>query len=113
MSRFGTLTINSVEYDLDDLNLDDLEEFEERTGRSFEDGLDGAKAKKALAFILLRRDNAEITWEDIGKVKLVAFMPPDEEVPEIGPPVEEAAANGSASEPAAAGALHSVASTDG
>jgi hypothetical protein len=112
MSRFGTFNINGTEYDLDDLDLDDVEEFEEITGKEFGEGsFTGAKAMKAMAFLLLRRNDPTLTINDVGKVKLVAFAPPDEDMPDVGPPAESAAENGSASEPAAAGALHSVAST--
>ena len=110
MSRFGVFTINGVDYDLDDLTLDEVEQIEERAGAgAFTDmNFGGAKTMKAIAYTLMRRTSPELEWSEVGKVKLLDFMPPDEEVPDSGPPVEEAAENGSASEPAAAGVLRSV-----
>ena len=114
MSRFGKFTINGVEYDLDDLTLDEMEQFEELAGGVpfSEMNYGSAKVMKAIATILLRRDNPAISAEEIGRVKLIDFNPADEEMPALGPPDgAEESPNGSA--PVAAGTPESVASIPG
>lgn len=112
MSRFGVFKIQGVAYDLDDLTLDEVEAFEEICGAEFSEANFGSsKAMKAIATVLLRRNNPTITAEEIGRVKLIDFAPPDEEVPATGPPAEDAAED--ASEPVAAGVRGSVASIAG
>ena len=113
MSRFGVFKINGVDYDLDDLDLDEVEEIEENAGAgSFtEMNFGAAKTMKAIAFTLMKRTDPAFEKSQVGKVKLLDFMPSDEEVPDTGPPAEEGSGNGS--EHAAAGAPLSLASTDG
>lgn len=117
MSRLGTFTINGKEHDLDDLTLDEMESLEELAGGTAFSELNfgSAKTMKAIATVLLRRDNPTITAEEIGRVRLIDFLPPDEEVPETGPPSDlaesESQPNGSA--PDAAGVQDSVASIAG
>jgi hypothetical protein len=112
MSRFGTFTINGVAYDLDDLTLDEVEQIEELCdGTPFSDLQFGsAKAMKAMAFVLLRRTNSALEYGEVGTVKLIDFLPPDEELPAL-PPDEEATP--AASTPGDSGARLSVASTPG
>ena len=114
MSRFGVFTINGTPYDLDDLTLDEMETFEEIAGGAMDEiNFASAKTLRAVATIFLRRTNPTITAEAIGAVKLINFMPPDEEVPATGPPAEEAAASENGSEVAAAGVPASVESIAG
>jgi hypothetical protein len=107
MSRFGIFTINGTDYDLDDLDLDEIEEIEERSGSSAfsEMNFGSSKTMKALAFVLMRRSDPAVTWEQIGKVKLLTFLPADEEALDSGPPAEGAPVEGShnGSEPVVAG----------
>ncbi len=60
--------------DPEDLTLDELEEFEQMLGGSFDDafgkGRPQAPALKAVALLILRRDNPDVTLEDVGKLKL-------------------------------------------
>jgi hypothetical protein len=115
MSRFGTFRIQGIDYDMDDLTLDEVEEIEERGGTTFSELQFGsAKVMKAVAFVLMRRTNPDIDYLDVGKVKVIDFLPPDEQMPETSPPgegVETEGQNGSA--PDAAGAPDSVASIAG
>ena len=68
----------NLSIDFDSLTLDEIELLEEISGISIDaigkrlTGEDAPKAKtmKALAFIAARRDDPEITLEDIGKIKL-------------------------------------------
>jgi len=116
MSRFGTFKIRGTEYDMDDLTLDEVEEIEERAGGVpfSELNFGAAKAMKAIAFVLMKRSNPELDMLDVGSVKVIDFLPPDEEMPETSPPGESAeteSPNGSA--PVAAGVLDSHASITG
>ncbi len=91
MSRFGIFKINGVEYDLDDLTLDEVELIEEMAGGVpfSEVNYGSAKGMKAFAFALMRRNDPDITLDDVGKVKIVGFASPDEEMPDL-PPVPPA-----------------------
>jgi len=91
MSRFGKFNINEVEYDLDDLTLDEIEEIENQAGGVpfSEVNYGAAKGMKAFAYVLMRRSDPDITMEEVGKVKIVAFNTPDEEMPDL-PPVPSA-----------------------
>lgn len=113
MSRFGVFKINGVEYDLDDLTLDEVEAIEDRNGGiPFSDlSFGSAKVMKSIAYALMTRNNPELAWEDVGKVKVIDFAPADEEMPELPPDSEATSPNGS--EPAAAGVQPSAASTAG
>ena len=66
----------ATEFDPNDLTLDEIEAFEDITDMPLDEALDKgtrkAKVMKALAFILLRREDPNITLEDVGKMKLSA-----------------------------------------
>lgn len=100
MSRFGVFKINQVEYDLDDLTLDEVEQIEDLAGGAFSEiNFASAKTMKALAFTLMRRNNPDLTMQDVGQVKMLDFIDADEEMPDTGPPAETAAEqNGSSPE---------------
>ena len=91
MSRFGIFKINGVSYDLDDLTLDEVEMIENMAGGVpfGEVNYGSSKGMKAFAFALMRRDNPEITMEEVGKTKIVNFETSDEEMPDL-PPVPSA-----------------------
>jgi len=91
MSRFGIFKINGVSYDLDDLTLDEVELIEDTAGGVpfSEVNYGSAKGMKAFAYALMRRDNPEVTLEEVGKVKIVGFETADEEMPDL-PPVPSA-----------------------
>lgn len=104
MSRFGVFKINGIEYDLDDLTLDEVESIEDLAGGSFSSiDFGSAKTMKAIAFTLMRRNRPDLMMDEVGKVKMIDFTSADEEVPETGPPGEEAPSQ-NGSEHAAAGA---------
>ena len=91
MSRFGIFKINGVSYDLDDLTLDEVELIEDTAGGVpfSEVNYGSAKGMKAFAYALMRRDNPDVTLEEVGKVKIVGFETADEEMPDL-PPVPSA-----------------------
>src|SRR6186713_535372 len=91
MSRFGTFKIDGVTYDLDDLTLDEVEEIEDQSnGVPFSEiNYGSAKGMKAFAYVLMKRNNPELTMADVGKVKIVSMETPDEEMPDL-PPVPSA-----------------------
>ena len=91
MSRFGIFKINGVSYDLDDLTLDEVELIEETAGGVpfSEVNYGSAKGMKAFAFALMRRNDPNVTLEDVGKVKIVGFEAAEEEMPDL-PPVPSA-----------------------
>jgi len=91
MSRFGIFKINGVSYDLDDLTLDEVELIEDTAGGVpfSEVNYGSAKGMKAFAYALMRRDNPDVTLEEVGKVKIVGFESADEEMPDL-PPVPSA-----------------------
>jgi hypothetical protein len=115
MSRFGTFKIQGVSYDMDDLTLNEVEEIEELGGTTFAElNFGSAKVMKAVAFVLMKRTTPELAIADVGRVKVIDFLPPDEDMPETSPPgegVETESQNGSA--PAAAGVPDSPASIAG
>jgi hypothetical protein len=101
MSQFGTFSIDGKSYDLDDFELGDLEEVEELCQRQAQlpDGtlvseptpfgelnFNATKVLRAFAFVILRRDNPEFTYEDTRSIKLVSFTEGEEDIPETGPP---------------------------
>jgi hypothetical protein len=87
----GTLAIDGAEFDIGDLDLDDIEFIEDYTGSSFGD-LDWTRAKtlKAVAFVVLRRQRPEFTIEDAGKIKLVSFEAKEDKAPAPADPTEPA-----------------------
>ncbi len=113
MSRFGLFKINGVEYDLDDITLDEMEVIEEHAGGTpfSQMNFGSAKVMKAIAYTLSRRTDPTIEMSDIGQIKLLDFAPPDEEVPDAGPPAQEGSEDDSA--PADAGVPLSAGSTRG
>lgn len=113
MSRFGVFTINGSNYDLDDLTLDEVEKIEELAGgAAFSDlNFGSARVMKAISYTLMSRDHPNLTMEEIGSVKMIDMMPPDEEMPPLPPAVEGDQQNGSALD--VSGAPASPASTSG
>jgi hypothetical protein len=118
MSRFGTFKIDGITYDLDDLTLDEVEQIEEQSGGVpfSEVNYGSAKGMKAFAYVLMKRNNPDLTMEDVGRVKIVSLESPDEEMPDL-PPVPSATTeaaespNGSVADDS--GAPLSVESTSG
>lgn len=114
MSRFGVFRIADTEYDLDDITLDEMETIEEIAGGPFSElNYGSSKAMKAFATVLLRRSNPEITPEEIGKVRLIDFVPADEEMPESSPTPDGAEESQSDSAPGDSGNPDSPESTPG
>jgi len=73
--------VNTVDFDLGDLTLGEIDEIEERTGMSideFQDFTNPEKAKgrpkgkmlRAMALVVLRREDPSVTWEDTADVVL-------------------------------------------
>jgi hypothetical protein len=117
MSRFGSFKIQGHTYDMDDLTLNEVEEIEERAGGTAFSELNfgSAKVMKAIAFVLMKRSNPDLTEDEVGAVKVIDFLPADEEMPETSPPGEGEAETESqnGSELADAGAPGSVVSIAG
>ena len=113
MSRFGEFTINGTKYDLDDLTLDEMEALEERAGGVpfAELNYGSTKVMKAIAFVLMSRDNPDLDIAEVGKVKILDFVPASEEMPELPPDLT--AENQGESPPDDSGAPLSVVSTTG
>lgn len=97
MSRFGVFKISGTEYDLDDLTLNEVEAIEDACGGAAFSELNfgSAKTMKAIAFTLMKRNNPEITLDDVGSVKVIDFAPADEEMPKLPPVVDGESPNGS------------------
>jgi hypothetical protein len=116
MSRLGEFYIGEVKYDLDDLTLDEMEEVETLAGASFSEiNYASAKGLKAFTFVLMKRNNPNITMEEIGQVKVAAFVEPEERMPELPPEGPGDPENPSQAESPQddTGPQPSVASTDG
>jgi hypothetical protein len=113
MSRFGIWKIGGVEYDLDDLTLDEMEAIEEGCGGlPFSDlNFGSAKTMKVITLTLLRRRQPDATLDDVGSIKMLDLMPADEEMPPLPPAAGAGEPNGSAL--AASGLQPSPASTAG
>lgn len=113
MSRFGALVINGERYDLDELTLGEAEEIEELAGGIpfAELSFGSAKVLRAYAYVLMRRRHPEISLEEVGRVRLLELLPPDEEMPQFPPPHPEPDLG--ASEPGASGVQPSAAPTPG
>ena len=73
------LKINGREYDATDLTLNEVEQIEDLNGGVSLDQLDLGRAKtlKAIVYVLLRRDDPEITLQDAGNVKLSGLLGAD------------------------------------
>lgn len=97
MSRFGVFKINGVQYDLDDLTLDEVEGIEELGGgQPFSElNFGSAKTMKAIAFTLMKRSNPALEMSEVGAVKVIDFMAADEEMPALPPEEEGESQNGS------------------
>jgi hypothetical protein len=68
MSRFGSFKIQGHTYDMDDLTLNEVEEIEERAGGTAFSELNfgSAKVMKAIAFVLMKRSNPDLTEDEVG-----------------------------------------------
>ena len=117
MSRFGTFKLGGVEYDMERLTLNEMEIVEGIAGAVFaEMNFGSATSLKAIGYVLMKRTNPELTIEEAGESLTIGdFLPPEEEMPETGPPAEGEAGtvdlNGSGL--ADAGVLDSAVSTPG
>ena len=97
MSRFGIYKIDGVQYDLDDMTLDEMEAIEEACGGTpfGELNFGSAKTMKAIALTLIRRSNPDATIESIGSTKMIDLIPADEEQPPLPPGEGAESQNGS------------------
>jgi hypothetical protein len=103
MARFGEIHVDGKTYELDNVSLGDMKEVENLNPRPvIQDGVAVAGLTEptpfselnfgatgpliAVTWVILRRTEPEITLEDVEQKKLIAFLEPDEEVPETGPP---------------------------
>lgn len=79
MAEKPTLLDEIEQFDVNDLELGEAAELEEEFGCDLGD-IDWTKAKAMAWFLYLmrRRENPEYTLEDALRVKLVAFLPPEE-----------------------------------
>jgi hypothetical protein len=113
VSRFGLWKIGDVEYDLDDLSLNEVANIEDMFDKSIGE-LDwgSARVMRAIVWQLQRRSQPEMTLEDAGETTFIQLAMGDEEMPPLPPatgeepPVESATPDGS-------GHQLSVASTPG
>jgi hypothetical protein len=113
VSRLGVFKISGTQYDLDDLDLDEMEAIEELAGGVFNElNFGSSKVMKAIAYTLMRRTQPDLAYADVGKVKVIDFMAPDEEMPDL-PPAEDGDSNPNGSEPEGSGVLLSAVSTPG
>jgi len=87
MSRLGTFNIDGVKYDLDDLTLDEMEEVENLVdGTPFSEiNYGSTKGMKAFSFVLMKRNNPELTMEEVGQLKVGGFIQPEEDMPALPP----------------------------
>ena len=83
MARTFTLKIEGKEYEVDDLTLDEMAQVEELAGGvPFSDlNFGAAQTMKALAYTLRRRDQPDVTMEQIGQLKMLELVAGDEEMP--------------------------------
>lgn len=65
---------DAVDFDLDDLTVEEIEDIEEATGcsidRLFADDRPRGKTLRAIAWIVKRREDPAFTFEQAGKVKI-------------------------------------------
>lgn len=58
--------------DLDSITIAEIEEIEEAAGAPFDQVFQSDKPKgkmlRAMAYVIMRRDNPDLTWEEAGKV---------------------------------------------
>lgn len=68
------MTDEQIKFDPEDLTLDEIEEAEELLGEPIDGLLGGnkpkAKALKVLVFLIMRRDDPDLTLESVGSIKL-------------------------------------------
>ena len=73
MSQIGNISVNGKQYDLDDLELGELESLEDFMGAPIgEMSLGSIKATLYLVFLIKRRDNPEYTLDDARREKFVS-----------------------------------------
>jgi hypothetical protein len=87
MSRLGTFNIDGVEYDLDDLTLDEMEEVENLVdGTPFSEiNYGSTRGMKAFSFVLMKRNKPDLTMEEVGQLKVGGFIQPEESMPALPP----------------------------
>ncbi len=75
------LKIKGKAYDATDLTLNEVEQIEDLCGGASLDTLDLGRAKtlKAIVYVLLRRDEPDITLEQAGNIKLSGLLGADPE----------------------------------
>jgi hypothetical protein len=92
----GTYKIQGKDYDLDDLTLDEMGEIEEIAGKPYSELTFGSvKEIKAIVLVLMKRDQPELTIEEIGSIKMVEFVQPEEKLPPLPPGEADSPQNGS------------------
>jgi hypothetical protein len=86
MSKLGSVKFGEQEFDLDDLELGELEELEEYTGKSLDEvNWSSAKVMVFVAFLVRRREVPGFTLDDARQIKVIEVLPGDEEEA-AGPP---------------------------
>lgn len=75
------LSINGKEYDATDLTLNEVEAVEDLCGGVSLEQLDLGRAKvlKAIVFVLLKRDDPEITLDQAGDIRLKGLIGPGDD----------------------------------
>jgi len=74
------LSLDSLTVDLDDLTIEEVEQVEDITGVPIDElaqqsGRPKGRMLRALAFVVLRRDDPSVTLEDVGKLRLKLGAP--------------------------------------
>lgn len=70
----STIMINGKPYSVDDLTLDEVDRIEETCGGPLEElDLRRAKVLKTVVFTLMRRDNPDLTLDDVGKITVASL----------------------------------------
>jgi hypothetical protein len=102
------------EYEVDDFELDEMIETQNLCGGVgfWELNLNDANVWKAFAYVVRKRTHPDVTLEEIGKLKGLALVVGDEEMPPL-PPAEGAANQNGSETPGISGARPSVGSTLG
>ena len=115
MARTFTLKIEGKEYDADDLTLDEMAEVEELAGDvAFSDlNFGSSKTLKALAFVMRRRDQPDVTMDQIGGLKMLELLAGEEEMPPLPPSDAGVQTQNGSATPAGSGAPVSPGSTRG
>jgi hypothetical protein len=72
--------VANLTVDPEDLTLDEVEEVEETLGvsidQAFAEGRPKAKALKVVLWVILRRDQPELTLDEVGAMKIKGLMGP-------------------------------------